>query len=129
MPAELTALALAGLLPFAHFALASVMANRDLGGGHATGPRDHASSRTMRPVTARRLRAPDRPAPLPGLFATAGRAFTASGGSSPQPAACICRAARARPIPGHALGWHPRRCDLWGVALTCCATLILVALL
>ncbi len=129
MPAELTALALAGLLPFAHFALASAMANRDLGGGHATGPRDHASSCTMRPVTARLPRVPDTSARMPGPFATAGLALTAPDQSGPQPTACICRAARARPIPGHALGWHPRRCDLWGVALACCATLILVALL
>ena len=48
MTPELTILALAGLMHIAQFAVASVMANQDVGTGYTTSPRDRAPSREMR---------------------------------------------------------------------------------
>ena len=53
MTPELTALALCGLLQMAQFIPFSVLANRDLGMGYTSSPRDKPPSRQMSVLTGR----------------------------------------------------------------------------
>lgn len=131
MTPELVALALAGLMHVAQFAVASYMANKDLGPGYTTSPRDRPPSREMRRVTARMLRAYDNHAAMIGVFAAAVACIAIPGQSTGWTAflAFLYLAARAAYIPAYALGWQPWRSFLWLTALAACVLLFLAALI
>ncbi|SEQ10654.1 MAPEG family protein [Thalassovita taeanensis] len=131
MTPELTALALAGLLHIVQFVAASTLANIDVGPGYTTSPRDRLPSRDMRKITARMLRAYDNHVQMLGLFVGGVALITLSDQSTTvtQTAAWTYLAARALYIPAYAFGWQPWRSYIWLVALACCATLYLAALL
>jgi len=130
MAPELLVLALAGLMHIAQFAVASIMANRDLGPGYTTSPRDRPPSREMRTVTARMLRAYDNHVQMLPLLAAAVAVVTISGQSTGWTAALawLYLAARALYVPAYAFGWQPWRSIVWLVALAACALLFLAAL-
>lgn len=130
MTPELTALALAGLLHIAQFAVASYMANVDVGPGYTTSPRDRPPSLEMRRTTARLLRAYDNSCAMIGLYAGAVAVVAISGQSNAWTAflAFAYVALRAVYAPAYALGWQPWRSFIWLGALGCCALLYLAAL-
>lgn len=131
----LTLLALVGLLHIAQFAVASYMANVDLGQGYTTSPRDRAPSREMRPVTARMLRAYDNHIQMFPFFAAGVFLIHLSGQSSPLTttvsvaAASVYLIARVLYVPAYAFGWQPWRSYIWIIAMLCCAILFIAALL
>ena len=131
MTPELIALALAGLMHIAQFALASVMANQDLGMGFTSSPRDRAPSREMRTTTARMLRAYDNHAQMFGLFAGGCLLIAVTQQTTPVTAFAAFHylACRAPYIPAYLYGWKPWRSFLWLGALAACAVLFLAALL
>ena len=131
MTAELTALALAGLLHVAQFAAASYMANVDLGPRYTTGPRDAPPKRALRVATARMLRAYDNHVQMLGLFAAGVLVVSLGQQTSPVTAAAAWTylAARALYIPAYAFGWQPWRSYIWLVALAACTALFLAALI
>lgn len=127
----LTPLALAGLMHIAQFAVASYMANKDLGVGFTTSPRDRAPSREMRTVTARMLRAYDNHVQMFPFFAAAVLLVHITDQSSALTVATawLYLGARALYIPAYAFGWQPWRSYIWIVAMIATATLYVAALL
>ncbi|GAA3862906.1 MAPEG family protein [Celeribacter arenosi] len=123
-------LALAGLMHIVQFAVASYMANVDLGPGYTTSPRDRAPSREMRVTTARMLRAYDNHVQMFPFFAAAVLLIQITAQSSVVTivAAWTYLFARALYVPAYAFGWKPWRSYLWIVAMTCCAILFIAAL-
>ena len=131
MSAVLTALAVAGLLHIAQFAVASYMANVDVGPGYTTSPRDRPPSREMRIATARLLRAYDNSCAMIGLFAGAALLIHVSGQVTGWTVllAWAYVALRALYAPAYALGWQPWRSFIWLGTLACCGLLYLAALI
>lgn len=127
----LTLLALVGLLHIAQFAVASYMANVDLGQGYTTSPRDRAPSREMRVGTARMLRAYDNHIQMFPFFAAGVFLIHLSGQSSTMTvaAAVVYLIARVLYVPAYAFGWQPWRSLIWVTAMLCCAILFIAALL
>ena len=123
-------LALAGLMHIVQFAIASYMANVDLGPGFTTSPRDRAPSREMRLTTARMLRAYDNHVQMFPFFAAAVLLIQVTAQSSVVTivAAWAYLLARALYIPAYAFGWTPWRSYIWLCAMTCCAILFISAL-
>ncbi|AJE48593.1 MAPEG family protein [Celeribacter indicus] len=130
MTPELVALALAGLMHIAQFAVASVMANADLGPGYTTSPRDRAPSREMRPTTARLLRAYDNHVQMFPFFAAAALLIAVTDQSSAVTAAAAWGylLARLLYIPAYAFGWQPWRSYIWILAMLATAILFIAAL-
>ncbi|WP_434290440.1 MAPEG family protein [Celeribacter sp. SCSIO 80788] len=130
MTTELTILALAGLLHIAQFVVASYMANVDLGPGYTTSPRDRAPSREMRPATGRMLRAYDNHIQMFPFFAAGVFLIHLTDQSSAVTlgAAWVYLIARVLYVPAYALGWQPWRSYIWMLAMLCCATLFIAAL-
>ena len=130
MTPDLIPLALVGLMHIAQFAVASVMANKDVGTGYTTSPRDRAPSREMRTVTARMLRACDNHVQMIPFFAAALLALHVTGQNSGLTLATswVYLAARLIYIPAYALGWKPWRSYVWIVAMASVAALFLAAL-
>lgn len=131
MTFELTILALAGLLHIVQFAVASYMANVDVGPRYTTSPRDRMPSRELRTATARLLRAYDNSAVMLPLFGLGVVIITLSDQSTAltRGAAALYLAARAAYTPAYALGWQPWRSYIWLLAMACCAALFLAALI
>jgi uncharacterized MAPEG superfamily protein len=130
MTPEMIALAVTGLLHFVQFAIASYMANVDLGTGYTTSPRDRMPSREMRKSTARMLRAYDNHTQMFAFYAAGVLLIALTGQSTTVTviAAWAYLIARIIYAPAYALGWQPWRSYIWLVALAACATLFIAAL-
>ena len=131
MTPELTALALAGLLQFAQFALFAIPANLQLGTGYTASPRDRPPSRQLSLVTARLQRALTNHFEGLILFTLAVVVVTLGNQSSPvtQYAAYIYLAARVLYVPAYALGLKPWRSAIWAVGFFATLTMIVAALI
>ena len=126
MTPELTALALAGLLQAVQFLLFAVPANRELGTGYTSSPRDRAPSKAMSQTTARLQRAMNNHFEglilftLAVVVVTLGQQSTAT----TQTCAWIYLTARVLYIPAYALGLRPWRSVIWGFGFF--ATVIMI---
>ena len=131
MPPELTALALAGLLQAAQFALFAVPANKDLGTGYTSSARDRPPSRELSPLTGRMQRAFNNHFEGLILFTLAVVVVTLGGKASGFTAACAWTylAARALYIPAYAYGWRPWRSAVWFVGFFATVAMIIASLL
>jgi uncharacterized MAPEG superfamily protein len=131
MTPELTALALAGLVQAAQFTLFAVPANRELGVGYTSSPRDRPPSRAMSVVTGRLQRAMNNHFEALILFTLAVVVVTFGNQSTTvtQYAAWAYLAARILYIPAYALGWRPWRSAIWAVGFFATLTMIVAALL
>ena len=131
MTPELTTLALAGLLQAVQFALFALPANRELGVGYTSSPRDRPPSRQMSVMTGRLQRALNNHFEGLILFTLAVVVVTLGNQSTPvtQYAAWTYLAARVLYIPAYALGWRPWRSAIWGVGFFATLTMIVAALI
>jgi uncharacterized MAPEG superfamily protein len=131
MTPELTVLALAGLLQAAQFVLFAIPANRELGVGYTSSPRDRPPSRQMAERTARLQRALNNHFEALILFTLAVVVVTLGDQSSPVTgyAAWTYLAARVLYIPAYAFGWRPWRSAIWAVGFFATLTMIVAALL
>lgn len=131
MTPELTALALAGLLQAVQFIVFAVPANRDLGTGYTSSPRDRPPSRQMSTLTGRLQRALNNHFEGLILFTLAVVVVTLGNQSTPvtQYAAWAYLAARILYIPAYALGWRPWRSAIWAVGFLATLTMIIAALI
>jgi uncharacterized MAPEG superfamily protein len=131
MTPELTALALAGLLQAAQFTLFAVPANRELGVGYTSGPRDRPPSRQISTLTGRLQRAMNNHFEGLILFTLAVTVVTLGDQSTAvtQTAAWIYLGARVLYIPAYALGWRPWRSAIWSVGFLATLTMIVAALI
>ncbi len=131
MTPELTVLALAGLLQAAQFVLFSVPANRELGVGYTSSPRDRPPSRQMAERTARLQRALNNHFEALILFTLAVVVVTLGDQSTPVTgyAAWTYLAARVLYIPAYAFGWRPWRSAIWAVGFFATLTMIVAALI
>lgn len=131
MTPELTALALAGLLQAAQFTLFAVPANRELGVGYTSGPRDRPPSRQISTLTGRLHRAMNNHFEGLILFTLAVTVVTLGDQSTAvtQTAAWIYLGARVLYIPAYALGWRPWRSAIWSVGFLATLTMIVAALI
>ena len=131
MTPELTTLALAGLLQAVQFALFALPANRELGVGYTSSPRDRPPSRQMSVMTGRLQRALNNHFEGLILFTLAVVVVTLGNQSTlvTQYAAWTYLAARVLYIPAYAYGWRPWRSAIWGVGFFATLTMIVAALL
>jgi uncharacterized MAPEG superfamily protein len=130
MTPELTALALAGLLQAVQFHLFAIPANRELGVGYTSSPRDRPPSRQMTDLTGRLQRAMNNHFEGLILFTLAVVVVTQGQQSTPvtQSAAWTYLAARVLYIPAYAFGWRPWRSAIWAVGFFATLTMIVAAL-
>lgn len=131
MTPELTALALSGLLQAAIFVPFSMRANRELGAGYTTSPRDRAPSKPMSELTGRLQRTLNNHFEGLILFTLAVVVVTLGNQSSAvtQTAAWVFLASRIVYVPAYALGWKPWRSAIWMVGFAATLTMILAALI
>lgn len=131
MTAELTALACAALVQVAQYAVFAVRANRELGTGYTSSPRDRPPSREMTLVTARLQRAFDNHFEGLILFTLAVVVVTLGGESSPvtRAAAWLYVIARILYVPAYALGLRPWRSAIWAIGFASTVTMILASLI
>lgn len=131
MTPELTVLALCGLLQAAQYALFAVPANRELGMGYTSSPRDRPPSRQLSIPTARLQRALANHFEALVLFTLAVVVVSLSGQSTPvtQTAAWLFLAARILYVPAYAFGWRPWRSAIWAVGWFATLTMLLAALI
>ena len=131
MTPELTALALAGLLQVAQYALFALPANIELGTGYTSSPRDRPPSRAMSVRTARMQRAMNNHFEGLILFTLAVVVVTLSQQSTQvtQTAAWAYLAARLLYVPAYVLGWRPWRSAIWGVGFLATVTMLVAALI
>lgn len=131
MTAELTALALAGLLQMVQFILFAVPANIELGTRYTGGPRDRPPERPLSTLTGRLQRAMNNHFEGLILFSLAVLVITASGQSTALTAACAWSylAARILYIPAYAFGWRPWRSVIWAVGWFATLTMMVAALI
>jgi uncharacterized MAPEG superfamily protein len=131
MTPELTALALAGLLQAVQFTTFALPANRELGVGYTSSPRDRPPSRQMSTVTGRLQRALNNHFEGLILFTLAVVVVTLGNQSTPvtQAAAWTYLAARVLYIPAYALGWRPWRSAIWAIGFFATVTMLIAALL
>ena len=131
MTPELTALALAGLLQAVQFHLFAIPANRELGTGYTSSPRDRPPSRQMSILTARLQRALNNHFEALILFILAVTVVTLGNQSTPttQYAAWTYLAARTLYIPAYAFGWCPWRSAIWSVGFFATVTMLIAALI
>jgi uncharacterized MAPEG superfamily protein len=131
MTPELTALALAGLLQALQFTVFAVPANKELGVGYTSSPRDRPPSREMSTVTGRLQRALNNHFEGLILFTLAVVVVTLGQQSTPvtQYAAWTYLAARVLYIPAYAFGWRPWRSAIWSVGFFATLTMIVAALI
>lgn len=130
MTQTLIPLALAGLLHFVQFAVASVMANLDLGSDYTSGSRDTPPPREMRPVTARMMRAYSNHMEMFPFFAAAVLLITVTAQETTVTAAAawVYLAARVLYVPAYAFGWNPWRSLVWMIAMVATIALYIAAL-
>ena len=131
MTSELTALALAGLLQVAQFALFAIPANMQLGTGYTSSPRDRPPSRQLSLCTARLQRALTNHFEGLILFTLAVVVVTLGNQSTAvtQYAAYIYLAARVLYVPAYAFGLRPWRSAIWAVGFFATLTMIVAALI
>lgn len=131
MTPELTVLALCGLLQAAQYALFAVPANRELGMGYTSSPRDKPPSRQLSIPTARLQRALTNHFEALVLFTLAVVVVSLSGQSTPvtRTAAWLFLAARILYVPAYAFGWRPWRSAIWGIGFFATVTMLVSALL
>jgi uncharacterized MAPEG superfamily protein len=131
MTPELTALALAGLLQAAQFTVFAIPANRELGVGYTSSPRDRPPSQPMSTVTGRLQRALNNHFEGLILFTLAVVVVTLGNQSSPvtQNAAWAYLAARVLYIPAYAFGWRPWRSAIWAVGFFATVTMLIASLI
>ena len=130
MTPELTALALAGLLQALQYALLVVPANRELGVGYTSGPRDAPPPRPLSPRTGRIERALANHGQALILFTLAVVVVTLGKGSTPMTATCgwLYLAARGLYVPAYVFGWRPWRSAIWSLGFFASLAMIVVAL-
>jgi uncharacterized MAPEG superfamily protein len=131
MTAELTVLALAGLLQFAQFTAMSVAVNREIGSTRTAGNRDGDDLRAgLSPRTGRLVRAMDNHFEALILFTLAVVVVTLSGKSSAFTAACAWAylAARLAYVPAYYLGLVPWRSAIFGIGWIATLLMLLAAL-
>ena len=131
MTAELTALTLAGLLQALQFAVFAIPANRDLGTGYTSSPRDRPPSRSLATTTGRLQRALNNHFEGLILFTLAVVVVTLSDQSSGFTAACawVYLGARILYVPAYAFGLVPWRSVIWGVGFLATVAMMVAALL
>ena len=131
MPAELTALALAGLLQVLQFAVFAIPANLELGPGYTSSARDRPPSKALSLVTARLQRAMNNHFEGLVLFTLAVIVVTLGNQSSPvtQTAAWAYLAARILYVPAYALGLRPWRSAIWAIGFFATLTMIVASLI
>jgi uncharacterized MAPEG superfamily protein len=131
MTSELTALALAGLLQAAQFALFAIPANMQLGTGYTSSPRDRPPSRQLSIVAARLQRALNNHFEGLVLFTLAVLVVTLGNQSTAvtQYAAYTYLAARVLYVPAYAFGLRPWRSAIWAVGFFATLTMIVAALI
>ena len=131
MSAELTALALSGLLLLAQFLHVSVLANLELGTRYFTSPRDRAPDRELSLRTARLKRAYEnhREWIVPFLIAVAVVEMSGSGSGFTAACAWVYLGARVAYVPAYALGWSPWRSAIWAVGLFATLAMLVAALI
>ena len=131
MTAELTVLALAGLLQFVQFTLMSVAVNREIGPARTAGNRDGDDLRaSLSPRTGRLVRAMDNHFEALILFTLAVVVVTLSGQSSAFTAACAWAylVARLAYVPAYYLGLVPWRSAIFGIGWIATLLMLLAAL-
>jgi uncharacterized MAPEG superfamily protein len=131
MTAELTVLALAGLLQFAQFTAMSVAVNREIGSTRTAGNRDGDDLRAgLSHRTGRLVRAMDNHFEALILFTLAVVVVTLSGQSSAFTAACAWAylAARLAYVPAYYLGLVPWRSAIFGIGWIATLLMLLAAL-
>lgn len=131
MTAELSALALAGLLQVVQYVLMAVPANRELGVDKTLGPRDDRRlMEGMSVRTGRLQRALSNHFEALILFTLAVVVVTLSGESSGFTAACawIYLIARILYVPAYAFGLVPWRSVVWFVGLAATLAMIVASL-
>ena len=129
MTAELTVLALAGLLQAVQYAAFSITANLQVGPRVAMGPRDDPPRLTG---TAGRLqRALNNHFEGLILFTLAVVVVTLGGQSGSVTATCawIYLLARIAYVPAYVFGWVPWRSAIWAVGFAATTVMILAALI
>ncbi|WP_333816690.1 MAPEG family protein [Tabrizicola sp.] len=131
MTPELTALALAGLLQVVQYALFAIPANRELGTGYTSSPRDTPPPRPLSIFTGRMQRALNNHFEALILFTLAVAVVTLGKQSSAvtQYAAWTYLAARLLYIPAYAAGLRPWRSAIWAVGFFATVTMIVAALI
>lgn len=131
MTPELTALALAGLLQALQFLLMAIPANRELGSGYTTGPRDADPPRPLSPRAGRLKRALENHFEALILFTLAVVVVTLGHRETAFTAACarVYVGARIFYIPAYAFGWAPWRSAIWSVGFFATVAMIVAALL
>jgi uncharacterized MAPEG superfamily protein len=131
MTAELTALALAGLLQAIQFHLFAIPANLELGTGYTSSPRDRPPSRQMSTLTGRLQRAMNNHFEGLILFTLAVVVVTMGKQSTQVTQTCAWAylAARVLYIPAYAFGWRPWRSAIWGVGFFATLIMLIAALI
>ena len=136
MSAELTVLALAGLLQFAQYLLMSIPANLELGVGKTASPRDPSRlggrlDALLSDKTGRLYRALDNHFEGLILFTLAVVVVTLGGASSILTVWCawIYLLARLAYIPAYYFGLSPWRSLIWAVGWVATLVMIVAALL
>ena len=131
MTPELTALALAGLLQAVQFTFFAIPANRELGIGYTSSPRDRPPSRQMSILTGRLQPALNNHLEGLILFTLAVVVVTSGNQSTPatQYAAWTYLAARLLYVPAYAFGWRPWRSAIWAVGFFATLTMIVASLI
>ncbi len=130
MTAELTALALSGLLQAAQFILFAVPANMELGTRYTSGPRDRPPERPLSTLAGRMQRAMNNHFEGLILFTLAVTVVTLGEQSTglTQTCAWVYLAARIAYVPAYALGLTPWRSAIWGVGFFATLAMIIAAL-
>ena len=130
MTPELTALTLAGLLQALQFGTFAIPANRELGTGYTSSPRDRPPSRSLTVTTGRLQRAMDNHFEGLILFTLAVVVVTLSGQSTWFTAVCawLYLGARILYVPAYALGLVPWRSAIWAVGFLATVLMLVAAL-
>ena len=131
MTRELTALTLAALFQIGQFMLYAIPANRDLGPGYTSGPRDRPPSRDLSVMTGRLQRALNNHFEGLILFTIACVVVTLGEASTPFTAGCAWAylGARVLYLPAYAFGWRPWRSIIWAVGFFATLFMLIAALL
>lgn len=129
MPAEITVLALAGLLQTAQFATYSIMAQRQIGSKAAMSPRDNMSTQ-LQGTAGRLQRAFNNHFEGLIMFTLAVVVVTMGGAASWFTALCawIYLLARILYVPAYVLGWVPGRSIIWMIGFAATVLMIIVGL-
>lgn len=131
MTAELTALALSGLLHAGLYVAFAIPANLELTPAWTSSPRDTPPPRAMSVKTARLHRALNNSFEALTFFTLAVVVVSLSQQSTALTRTCgwLFLAARTAYIPAYWLGWSPWRSAIWAAGFLATLTLILSALL